>query len=140
MDGSGVAVEKARRLADERGVAVDFQTADILSWNWAPDAYDAVVAIFIQFLTPEQRPAVFTGMKRTLKPGGLLLLHGYRPEQIDYGTGGPPYPENMYTEDLLRDAFADLAIERLAAYDAVIEEGTGHAGRSALIDLVARKP
>ena len=45
----------------------------------------------------------------------------------------------MYTKALLSNAFADLWIDRLAACDAVIEEGTGHAGRSALIDLVARK-
>ena len=54
------------------------------------------------------------GWKRTLKKGGLLLLHGYRPEQVDYATGGPPYRENMYTEDFLRRAFGDLSIERLA--------------------------
>ncbi len=140
MDSSRVGVDKARRLAAERGVSVDFRVADILSWDWTPATYDVVVAVFIQFLAPSDRPAVFEGMKRTLRRGGLLLLHGYRPEQVDYGTGGPPYRENMYTEDLLREAFAELSIERLAAYDAVIEEGTGHAGRSALIDLVARKP
>lgn len=78
-------------------------------------------------------------MKRTLKLGGVLMLHGYRPEQIAYGTGGPPQAENMYTEDLLREAFGDMRIERLAAYDREIEEGTGHSGMSALIDLVAVK-
>ncbi len=49
-----------------------------------------VVAIFIQFAPPADRAMIFAGMKRTLKPGGMLLLHGYRPEQVDYGTGGPP--------------------------------------------------
>ncbi len=78
-------------------------------------------------------------MKRTLKPGGTLLLHGYRPEQVDYGTGGPPHREHMYTEALLRDAFGDMEVLRLAAYDREIREGTGHAGMSALIDLIARK-
>ena len=99
-----------------------------------------VVAIFIQFAPPAERATIFAGMKRTLKPGGLLLLHGYRPEQVDYGTGGPPQREHMYTEALLREAFGDIEIVRLAAYDRVIEEGTGHAGMSALIDLVAKKP
>jgi hypothetical protein len=45
----------------------------------------------------------------------------------------------MYTEELLRDAFGAMDIERLASYDAVITEGTGHNGTSALIDLVAVK-
>jgi SAM-dependent methyltransferase len=139
MDASPVGVEKARRLAAERGVSIDFRIADVLSWEWIPNSYDIVLALFIQFLTPDERPAVFEGMKRTLRPGGYLLLHGYRPEQVDYATGGPPYRENMYTVDLLRQAFGDLSIERLAAYDTVIKEGTGHDGMSALIDLVAKK-
>jgi SAM-dependent methyltransferase len=137
MDASAVGVAKARKLADERGVEVDFRIADIMTWEWTPDAYDLVVAIFIQFLTPQQRPTVFDGMQRTLRPGGRLLLHGYRPEQVALGTGGPPDPAHLYTEDLLRDAFGAMHIERLESYDAVIEEGTGHRGTSALIDLVA---
>ncbi|MEW5423394.1 cyclopropane-fatty-acyl-phospholipid synthase family protein [Amorphus sp. 3PC139-8] len=140
MDASSVGIEKAKRLAAERGVSIDFQIADIHRWNWTPEAYDLVVAVFIQFLTPAERPAVFQGMIRTLRPGGRLMLHGYRPEQVDYGTGGPPHRENMYTEALLREAFSDLVIEELDSYDADINEGHGHVGRSALIDLVARKP
>jgi SAM-dependent methyltransferase len=139
MDASPVGVEKARRLAAERGVSIDFRIADVLSWEWTPNSYDIVLAVFIQFLTPDERSAVFEGMKRTLRPGGYLLLHGYRPEQVDYATGGPPYRENMYTADLLRQAFGDLSIERLAAYDTIIKEDTGHDGMSALIDLVAKK-
>lgn len=139
MDSSPVGVEKARRLADERGVSVDFQIADIHTFDWEAASYDVVAAVFIQFLTPDQQPAVFEGMQRALKPGGLLLLHGYRPEQVDYGTGGPPIREHMYTEELLAKAFGGLTIERLESYDAAIEEGTGHVGMSALIDLVATK-
>jgi SAM-dependent methyltransferase len=139
MDASPVGVEKAQRLAAARGVSIDFRIADIMTWEWTPDAYDLVVAIFIQFLTPSQRPTVFDGMQRTLRPGGRLLLHGYRPEQVALGTGGPPDPTHMYTEELLRDAFGAMDIERLESYGAEIHEGVGHAGMSALIDLVAVK-
>jgi SAM-dependent methyltransferase len=134
------AVAKARRLAARRGVAVDHRLGDIFGWDWAGATYDAVVAVFIQFLAPEDRDAVFAGMKRTVAPGGLILLEGYRPEQVDYGTGGPPRREHMYTRDWLEGVFRDWEILELAAYDAEIREGTGHRGMSALIDLVARKP
>jgi hypothetical protein len=79
-------------------------------------------------------------MKHTLKPGGLLLLQGYRPEQIEYATGGPRARENLYTRALLEEAFAGFEILRLEQHDSEIHEGPGHAGLSALIDLVARKP
>ena len=140
MDASPVGLAKAERLAGQRGVSIDFRQADLLTWTWEPDAYDLVVAVFFQFLGPDDRATVFDGIRRTVRPRGRLLLHGYRPEQVDYGTGGPPLRENMYTEDLLREAFAGFEIERLESYDTEIVEGTGHAGMSALIDLVARKP
>ena len=139
MDVSEVGVGKARQLAAERGVTVDFHVADIMKWEWAPEAYDVVVAIFIQFLDPQQRTIVFEGMQRTLRPGGRLLLHGYRPEQIAYATGGPSDPAHLYDEPLLAGAFAEMEIEILHSHDTNIVEGPGHAGMSALIDLVATK-
>jgi len=134
------ALAKARRLAAARGVTVDHREGDIHTWDWRAQAFDAVVAIFIQFLAPEDRARVFAGMQSAVAPGGLFLLEGYRPEQVDYGTGGPPHRENMYTREWLVETFAGWEILVLDAYDAHIEEGPGHAGTSALIDLVARKP
>ncbi|QFI62070.1 class I SAM-dependent methyltransferase [Qipengyuania flava] len=139
-DISRVAIDKARRLAKERGVDVDFRLADLTDWDWPEEAFDAVIAIFIQFAGPRLRNRMFDDLCRTLKPGGILLLEGYREEQLGYGTGGPQAIENLYSEQLLDAAFADWHIEVLASYDAEIEEGTGHSGKSALIDLVARKP
>ena len=69
-----------------------------------------------------------------------MLIEGYRPEQIGYGTGGPKQPEKLYTRALLEQAFGDFDRLCIQEYDAVIEEGAGHSGMSALIDLVAWKP
>lgn len=140
MEMSPVAIAKAKALADERGVTVAHREADILSWDWEPEAYDLVVGIFIQFTPPAERARVFEGMIRTVKPGGLILLHGYTPKQLDFGTGGPRAVENLYTEDLLREAFAGLEFLELQSYEVEIDEGPGHSGMSALIDMVARKP
>lgn len=134
------AIAKARALAARHGVEIDARLADLDAWDWPVGTMDVVVAIFIQFAGPEARARHFAALKAALKPGGLLLLEGYRPEQIAYGTGGPGVVENLYTEALLREAFSDLEILELTAYDAVLAEGDAHAGPSALIDLVARKP
>ncbi len=98
-----------------------------------------MAAIFIQFAPPPLRTILFQGMKDALKPGGLILLEGYRPEQLAYKTGGPPHAGNLYTAEMLRDAFRNMTILHLAEYDAEITEGTGHNGMSALIDLVVQK-
>jgi len=140
MDASAVGLAKARALADKRGVDIDLIEADLLTWDWVPDQYDLVVGIFFQFLPPGERQPVFEGMQRTVRPGGRVLIHGYTPKQIEFGTGGPPDPANLYTDELLRAAFAGMDIERLESYEAEIAEGTGHVGMSALIDLIANKP
>ncbi|MDP1683422.1 MAG: class I SAM-dependent methyltransferase [Burkholderiales bacterium] len=133
------AVEKAKQLAQERGVVLAFEVADVLTWNWPVNAYDIVAAIFIQFASPADRATLFQHIKAALKPGGYLIMQGYTPKQLEYKTGGPPYAENMYTPALLRAAFADMEIVHLAEHEEFIAEGTKHYGMSALIDLVARK-
>ncbi|WP_347312860.1 SAM-dependent methyltransferase [Defluviimonas sp. SAOS-178_SWC] len=139
FDPAANAVAKARKLASERDVTVDFQLCDLDGWDWSRP-FDVVAGIFIQFVGPDERVVLFDRLDRSLRPGGLLLLHGYAPRQVDYGTGGPPYRENMYTLDLLRESFAGYDVLRDADFDAEVDEGKGHSGRSALIDFVARKP
>ena len=140
IDVSPPALEKARKLAAERGVALETEQVDVLNWTWPDAAYDLVAAIFIQFAPPPARDRIIAGIRRTLKPGGLLILQGYTPKQIEFATGGPPNAANMYTADLLRDWFGDWEIRHLAEHEAFISEGSHHHGMSALIDLVARKP
>jgi SAM-dependent methyltransferase len=139
LDFSPVALAKARALARERGVRLETAEADLWKWRWPRSVFSVVAAIFIQFAGPALRDKIFAGMKRALKPGGLLLLHGYRPKQLEYKTGGPPLVENLYTEELLRSAFADFEVLELRSHDEPIHEGRGHDGMSALIDFVARK-
>ena len=67
------------------------------------------------------------------------MLHGYTPKQLAFGTGGPPDAENMYTVPMLKSAFRNMKVLRLEAYEREVDEGRGHSGRSALIDLIARK-
>lgn len=140
IDSSRVGREKALRLAERRGVSIVYDLVDIAAYEWPDAAYDAVVGIFFQFAAPPLQGEILAGMARALRPGSILLIEGYRPEQLAYGTGGPDAVENLYTEALLRAAFADLEILSLKSYDAVIHEGRGHQGMSALVDLVARRP
>lgn len=131
---------KARRLAGARGVNVDFRHVDLQGWRWPEGEFDAVVAVFIQFAPPAFRDEIFAGMKRAVRPGGVVLLHGYTPKQLEYRTGGPSVVEQLYTEELLQRAFSDWDIVRLEAYERDLDEGEGHRGRSAVIDLIARRP
>ena len=140
VDVSPVALDKARKLAEERRVTLTFEQLDVLAWSWPEAAYDLVVAIFIQFAPPPERERVIAGIRRTLKPGGLLILQGYTPKQIEFATGGPGNAANLYSAELLRRWFGNWEIIHLREHESFINEGSHHHGMSALVDLVARKP
>lgn len=134
------ALIKARKLAQAEQADVTFHQADITQWDWNAARYDLVAGVFFQFLPPDLRGQIFKGIAQSLAPGATLYILGYRPEQIGRGTGGPPYPENTYTEELLQDAFAALDIHVLRSWEEDLNEGRGHVGPSALIELLATKP
>lgn len=133
-------VAKAHRLAERAGAAVRFAVAGCDDYDWPRGTVDGVAAIFVQFADPPLRERMFARIVEALRPGGVLVLQGYTPRQLEYRTGGPPFASHLYTPELLRRAFEPaLEIVELREYDAEIHEGTGHSGRSALIGLVARK-
>ena len=139
FDWSPTALRKAQALAKARGVTLRTAQVDVVQWDWPEAEFDVVVAIFIQFLTPAERRRVFAGMRKALKPGGLLLIEGYRPEQLNYKTGGPSQVENLYTRALLEAEFGGLSEIHITEHDSLTSEGAGHVGMAALIDLVGRK-
>lgn len=139
FDLSEVGIAKARRLADDNQVNVSYTLADCDSFSWQKEHYDGVAAIFVQFADPALRERLFKNMVRCLKPGGCLLLLGYTPKQLEYGTGGPSVLSHLYTPQLLQDAFGSLAIQSLEDYETELAEGNGHKGRSAVIGLVASR-
>ncbi|MDR5653328.1 class I SAM-dependent methyltransferase [Ruixingdingia sedimenti] len=140
MEPSAPALEKARVLARAREVEVTLHQAGIEDWDWRPETYDAVAGIFIQFAPPALRDRIHAGIARTLRAGGLVLLHGYAPRQVGYGTGGPGAVENLYTLDGLRADFPGWEVLAARDFDAEVAEGAAHRGLSALVDFVARKP
>jgi hypothetical protein len=152
VEGSALAVEKAIRLAEERGVPVVAsldalvpgsilpERGDVLTPAWPARSYQGVVAIFVQFAKPGERETLFDAMAAALEPGGVLLLEGYALRQLALGTGGPSSIDHLYDEALLRSAFRDLRIESFVEYDMVLREGRQHSGSSALVDLIAVAP
>lgn len=140
FDASPVGVAKARRLAAERGVTAHYDVADVDGWQWPKEAFDVVAAIYVQFAPPAMRRRLFARILDALRPGGLFLLEGYRLEQLAHGTGGPRVPDQLYTEDQLREELAGFALEEVRSHEAVIDEGPAHSGMAAVIDVIARRP
>jgi SAM-dependent methyltransferase len=139
IDFSPAAQAKGVALARERGVKVNFVQADVHAWRYPDAAFDVVAEIFTQFSSPAERTQKWAGMRRALKPGGLLILQGYTPKQLHYGTGGPKEVENLYTRDMVMKAFGDFHDVKIVEEELEMHEGAAHGGMSAVIGLTARK-
>ena len=77
---------------------------------------------------------------RTLRPGGLALLHGFSVRQMAHASGGPRIPDQLWTLPMLQAAFPGWQTPVAADHDADLAEGAGHHGPAALLDFVAVKP
>ena len=106
VDFAPTAQTKAAALAREQGVSISIVEADVHAWDYPLESFDVVVEIFTQFSSPNMRTLKWTGMKKALKSGGLLIIQGYTPKQLEYGTGGPKQLENLYTKQMLEAAFS----------------------------------
>jgi SAM-dependent methyltransferase len=139
LDFSESAQVKAATLAKERGVDLALMRADVQAWDYPSSTFDVVIDIFTQFSSPAGRAEKWRGVFRTLKPNGLVIVQGYTPKQLEYGTGGPKNVENLYTRELLQEAFSAFYEITITEEERDMHEGTAHSGMSAVIGLTARK-
>jgi SAM-dependent methyltransferase len=140
IDFSPAAQKKARALAIERRVDITFTQTDVHKWDYPQAAFDVVVEIFTQFSSPAERSCKWAGMRRALKSNGLLIIQGYTPKQLDYGTGGPKQIENLYTRAMLEKEFGDFRELKIEEEEREIYEGTSHGGMSAVVNLTGTRP
>ncbi len=80
---------------------------------------DFVISSDVFEHVPPPVDIAFENTRRMLRPGGLFVLEGYTPAQLEYKTGGPGVVENLYTEDWVRSTADPIEvrsrIERLRA-------------------------
>jgi SAM-dependent methyltransferase len=140
VDVSPTAQARAKALADKHNVPITLELGDAHDWDYPEAAFDVVAEVFTQFSKPDERTRKWAGMRKALKSGGYLVIVGYRPEQLAFNTGGPRDVAHLYSEALLREAFADYTLLRLSVDELQLQEGRGHDGMSATIGAVWRKP
>ncbi|MGM0914596.1 MAG: SAM-dependent methyltransferase [Pseudomonadota bacterium] len=138
VDASSVGLRKAARLAEHKGVALTTLNADLTEHEFVPASFDAVVSIFCH-VPAAGRPHLHRQVIRALKPGGVLILEAYTPEQVHRNTGGPDTPDRTPTAAELDAAFAELDIELSRECEREVIEGRGHTGPGCVVQFIAHK-
>ncbi len=139
MDASAVGLEKVKALAAEHGVHLPTVLADLAEWEPEPGAFDAVVLTFVH-LPPALRPLAHQRLARALRPGGVLLLEVFHPQQIGRSSGGPKQADMLYTLADLRADFDDLLnAEFTEECETMLDEGPGHQGAACVTRYIGRR-
>jgi len=138
VDGSSVGLGKARRLATERGVAIQTTVADLATFVPASGAYDAVVLIFLH-LPPPLRSLVHARAEAALAPGGVMVLEAFTPRQLAFTSGGPKQLELLYEPVALRLDLPGIAWEVLREEEIELDEGPLHRGKAAVVRGFGRR-
>lgn len=139
VDSSSVGLAKATRLAAHEGVTISTELADMGDFRIEANAWDGVVSIFCH-IPPSMRGELHRQVVAGLKPGGVLILEAYTPEQLSHGTGGPQIASLTMTAETLRAELGGLEFESIQELERDVVEGKFHTGKGAVVQLVARKP
>ena len=138
IDGSAVGLEKARRLAGEKGVPIRTVLTDLEEFSIAPASWEVITSIFAH-LPRELRRRIHRKAVEGLVPGGMFVLEGYTPRQLNFDTGGPKNPELLFELEDLKQELAGLDFEIAQEIEREVVEGDKHTGRAAVVQILARK-
>ena len=139
VDASAVGLAKAASLARARAVGLETVHADLADFSIKEGAWAGIVSVFAH-LPPALRARLHASVVKGLRPGGVYLLEAYTPQQLAFGTGGPPDAELLMTADALRRELAGLELEICQEVERDVVEGRFHSGRAAVVQLLGRRP
>jgi 2-polyprenyl-3-methyl-5-hydroxy-6-metoxy-1,4-benzoquinol methylase len=126
VDYSMVAIERARRLAAEQHVDVEWLEADVTSFAPAASAFQLVVIAYLH-LPPTSRRTVLSHAASALGTGGTLFMIGHARRNLIDGVGGPQQSELLWEPSEIRDELSalGLAVQRAEHVQRPVETAEG---------------
>ena len=126
VDFSEVAIERAGKLAEGRGVSVDWRVADVTRFRDDAGAQSLVLISYLQVPRDDQR-AVLANACAALAKGGRLFMIGHALRNLDAGYGGPSSPDVLWDPDALRHDVeaAGLRVERCEEVERPVDTDDG---------------
>jgi SAM-dependent methyltransferase len=134
VDFSQVGLDKAARLAEERGVCVEWVLADLREYVPPAGAFDLVALLYLH-VPAADRQAIHARAAQALAGGGVLLVVGHDATNPEHGHGGPQDPAILFTPEELVADVPELDIERAERVRRPVETADG---RVHAIDAVLR--
>jgi SAM-dependent methyltransferase len=126
VDFSDVALQKARALAESRGVEVAWVHADVVEHRPESRAYDLVIVFYLQ-LPGEARRSALRAAAEAVAEGGTLLVVAHDSSNLAHGYGGPQSPAVLYAGGDVAAALAGsgLLVERAGVVERTVDTPDG---------------
>ena len=140
IDSSSVAKDKALMLAEQNKVSINYQVADIHSYNFPDNIYDAVGIVFLHINESEkENKRLHIKFTNTLKKKGRIILELFSKNQLGKNSGGPQDLDLLCSIEQIRKNFPIFKNELLLEENILLSEGEFHQGEASVIRFVGVK-
>lgn len=139
IDFSDVGVEKGRRNAEERGVAVDWVVGDVTETELPQHGFDLVAILYLH-TDPATRARWLPKAIDAVDVGGTFLYIGHDPANIEHGVGGPRDPSVLPDARALCGYLDGFEVEFADVTRRPVDHDPGHGGAASgvALDTVVR--
>jgi len=143
FDTSSEGQKKALRLAESKGVEIDYQVGEIQSMDYEAGQFDAIGLIFAHFQA-DVRSFYHRQLDSLLRVGGVIILEAFSKNNLAHSMknvriGGPKDAALLFSIEEVRSDFPNYAIEELSEVETELSEGLYHNGLGSVIRFVGRK-
>lgn len=130
--------KKALALGEKHRVTFSFEVDDYENFNPKNAPFD-VIGLIYTHCDPQLRRTFFRRLSNWLKPGGAIVLEGFRKEQLGKPSGGPKSLDMLWSKEELETDFREHEIVYLKEISVVLHEGLYHEGEASVVRMIVKK-
>ena len=135
FDPSKQGMKKALKLAEEKGVGINYEVCDLDDYVLEAKIFDMIALIYVH-LYPEERKLHHKGLISALKPGGKLVMEVFSKKQLGNDSGGPKDIELLYDVEELKEDFRTMSIIKAVELSIYHDKSFAHQGQAEVIRFI----
>lgn len=134
---------KAKQLAQEKNVTLQYIVSDLTHLTFDPGSFDAIGMIYAHF-DADRKAAFHRKLDNCLKSGGIVLFEAFSKNHLVWNqlhpeVGGPREAGMLYSIAEIRAYFPGYEILLLQEEEIQLQEGKYHNGTGSVIRFAGRK-
>ena len=143
FDISAEGQKKALRLAEARGVKIDYKVGELQTLDFAEESFDVIALIYAHF-PADIKSMYHKTLDKYLKKGGIVIFEAFSKNNLEYVAknpkiGGPKDLAMLFDLEEIKADFEGYEVLELEEKEVELSEGLFHNGVGSVIRFVGRK-